>query len=268
MADSTALVVAAHGSHHDPDAARPAFAHVDRIREREGFAEVRAAFWKEEPAFREVLRTLESDTVYVVPLFMAEGYFVDTVLPREFRVRESDALDVEKTVEATPPVGTHPTMREVIVHRAETVTGETQIGPGTGLAVVGHGTDRHPRSAASTRNHVERLRELDRFGAVEALFLDEAPRITDLTEQVDTPRIVVVPMFVADGMHTKHDIPRAIGLDPASFDAAGIRGRVDGREIRYSPAIGTDARMADVILERVADAEGAVAGAGTGATAK
>lgn len=268
MPDSTALVVAAHGSHHDPDAARPAYAHVDRIRERATFAEVRAAFWKEEPAFREVLRTLASDTVYVVPLFMAEGYFVDSVLPRELRVTEDAALDVEKTVEVTPPVGTHPTMREVIVHRAETMIDGTQIGPRTGLAVVGHGTERHPRSAASTRNHVERLRELDRFGAVEALFLDEPPRIADLTDHVDTPELVVVPMFVADGMHTKHDIPRAIGLDPAAFDTTGIRGRVDGREIRYSPASGTDARMADVILERVADAEGAVAGAATGATVK
>ncbi len=254
MVDTTALVVAAHGSHHDPDAARSAFAHVDRIRNRDIVDEVRAAFWKEEPAFREVLRTLASETVYVVPLFMAEGYFVDTVLPRELRLTDDATLDVEKSVHLTPPVGTHPAMREVIINRAASVAGEGASGPETALVVVGHGTERHPESGASTQEHVERLRALDRFGEVLALFLDEPPYVGDLSDHVTAETVVVVPLFVADGLHTKTDIPRAIGLDPTAFGEDGIRAEIDGRRIRYAPAVGTDPRMAEVILERASSA--------------
>jgi len=85
-----ALLIAAHGSHLNPGSSRPAFDHADRIRARGAFAEVRETFWKEEPAFREALRTVASDEVYVVPLFVSEGYFTEQVIPREFRLEGWD----------------------------------------------------------------------------------------------------------------------------------------------------------------------------------
>lgn len=81
-----ALVIAAHGSHLNPDASDPTYAHADTVRETGAFDEVRETFWKEEPHFREVIRTLESEEIFVVPLFISEGYFTEQVIPRELRL--------------------------------------------------------------------------------------------------------------------------------------------------------------------------------------
>ena len=56
-----ALVIVAHGSHLNPGSSTPTYDHADTIRRVGAFAEVREGFWKEEPSFREVLRTVESD---------------------------------------------------------------------------------------------------------------------------------------------------------------------------------------------------------------
>ncbi|MFR9705134.1 hypothetical protein ACL00O_22030, partial [Aeromonas sanarellii] len=53
------------------------------------------------------------------------------------------ANDVEKTIHYCGPVGTHDSMSDVIIQRAETITGSSEVGAGFGLAIVGHGTDRN-----------------------------------------------------------------------------------------------------------------------------
>ena len=160
---TTGLVLVGHGSHLSPDSARPVFAHADRIRATEAFNSVRAAFWKEEPSPREVLRTVPGDVVYVVPVFMSTGYFTSEVLPRELRLEGSEPLDVDKRVHYTDPVGTHPAMAAVIDHRARSAMGDARDLSEVGLAVIGHGTDRNSESARSTRAQVARLRKTGRF---------------------------------------------------------------------------------------------------------
>src|SRR6187549_216469 len=79
----SALVIVGHGSTLNPDSSAPTHAHADAIRARGLFAEVVCAFWKEEPSLREVLRTVDSPEVFVVPNFISEGYFTQEVIPRE-----------------------------------------------------------------------------------------------------------------------------------------------------------------------------------------
>ncbi|MEF8806599.1 CbiX/SirB N-terminal domain-containing protein [Natronomonas sp.] len=266
-----ALVIVAHGSHLNPDASTPTYEHADTIRESGVFDEVATAFWKEEPSFREVLRTLESDEVYVVPLFISEGYFTEEVIPRELRLDDWDveewdsdgtsathatleADDVDKTVHYCGPVGTHDAMTDVIVRRAETVTGDPDVGDGFGLAVVGHGTERNENSAKAIEYHAERVAESGRFDEVKALFMDEDPEIDDVTDFFEVEDIVVVPLFVADGYHTQEDIPEDMGLTDDYRKGWDTPAEVDGHRIWYAGAVGTEALMADVVLERAADA--------------
>ena len=266
-----ALVIVAHGSHLNPDASTPTYEHADTVREAGVFDEVRTAFWKEEPSFREVLRTLESDEVYVVPLFISEGYFTEEVIPRELRlddweVEEWDsdgtsathstleAEDVEKTVHYCGPVGTHDAMSDAIVRRAETVADDPNVGEGFGLAVVGHGTERNENSAKAIEYHAERIAEMDRFDEVKALFMDEDPEIDDVTEFFESDDIVVVPLFVADGYHTQEDIPEDMGLTDDYRTGWETPAEVEGHRIWYAGAVGTEALTADVIIERAADA--------------
>ena len=266
-----ALVIVAHGSHLNPDASTPTYDHADTIRDVGVFDEVKTAFWKEEPSFREVLRTVESDEVYVVPLFISEGYFTEEVIPRELRLEgwdldewDSDgtsathatfeAADVDKTVHYCGPVGTHDAMSDVIVRRAETVTGDSEVGEGFGLAVVGHGTQRNENSAKAVHLHADRIAETGRFEAVKALFMDEDPEIDDVTDFFETDDIVVVPLFVADGYHTQEDIPEDMGLTDDYRTGWETPTEVDDHRIWYAGAVGTEPLLADVVVKRAADA--------------
>ncbi len=266
-----ALVIAAHGSHLNPDASNPTYAHADAIRETGAFDVVRETFWKEEPHFREVVRTIEGDEIFVVPLFISEGYFTEQVIPRELRLEgwdpdlwESDGIDASQaTLEATDaettvhycgPVGTHDAMTNVIVGRAQSVTGDPNVGDGFGLAVVGHGTDRNENSAKAIEYHSDRIREMDRFDEVRALFMDEEPEVDDVTDYFESEDIVVVPLFIADGFHTQEDIPEDMGLTDDYRTGWDVPGEVDGHRIWYTGAVGTEDLLADVVLERAADA--------------
>jgi len=266
-----ALVIVAHGSHLNAESSTPTFDHADTVRATGAFDEVRESFWKEEPSFREVLRTVESDEVYVVPLFVSEGYFTEEVIPRELRLEgwdpetwESDgtsathatfeASDVGKTVHYCGPVGTHDAMSDVIVRRAESVTGDPGVGEGFGLAVVGHGTERNENSAKAVEYHADRIRESGRFDEVEALFMDEDPEVDDVTDFFKSDDIVVVPLFIADGYHTQEDIPEDMGLTDDYRTGWDTPAEVDGHRIWYSGAVGTEPLMADVVLERARDA--------------
>jgi len=266
-----ALVIAAHGSHLNPESSTPAFNHADRIRETGAFSEVRESFWKEEPSFREVLRTVDSDEVYVVPLFISEGYFTEQVIPRELRLDgwsqdawESDgvsatsaiftAADTGQTVHYCGPVGSHDSMSDVIVQRAKSVTSDPDVGPEFGLAVVGHGTKRNENSAKAIEYHADRIRDAGRFDEVRALFMDEDPEIDDVTDFFETDDIVVVPLFIADGFHTQEDIPEDMGLTDDYRTGYDVPEAVDGHDIWYAGAVGTEPLLADVVLERAGDA--------------
>ena len=67
----------------ESNSSAPTQAHARIIRERGIFHEVHSCFRKEEPSMREVFRMVESGTIYVVPVFISEGYFTQTVIPRE-----------------------------------------------------------------------------------------------------------------------------------------------------------------------------------------
>ena len=264
------LLVVAHGSHRNPDSARPAYAHARTIRETGVFDTVQTAFWKEEPHLREALRTLPGQTVYVVPLFVSQGYFTEEVIPRELRLDgwtpelwDDDGLtanavtttarDTGQTVHYCGPVGTHPAMTDVIIQRAQSVTGDSDVGPDMGLAVVGHGTKRNANSAKAIQYHADRVRTRERFAEVRALFLDEDPAVERLPDLFDTDAVVVVPLFIADGYHTREDIPQDLGIAGEELPA-----RTGGIDIWYAGAVGTEPLTARVILARVRDAGGLV----------
>jgi sirohydrochlorin cobaltochelatase len=145
-------------------------------------------------------------------------------------------------------------MSDVIVQRAESVTGDPDVGEGVGLAVVGHGTERNENSAKAIEYHADRIRERGRFAEVQALFMDEDPEVDDVTDYFESQDIVVVPLFIADGFHTQEDIPEDVGLTDDYRTGYDVPTRVDGHDIWYAGAVGTEPLMADVILERAADA--------------
>lgn len=102
--------------------------------------------------------------------------------------------------------------------------------------------------------------------------------IKKLSEENDLDKIVVVPVFVAHGLHTKRDIPGLLGIE-SDFDESEVSGghhhhhddhnhnhghhhhhhdhddepvEFDG-EIVLTDPLGIDSRMYEIIKERVSE---------------
>jgi sirohydrochlorin cobaltochelatase len=86
---ASALLIVGHGSTVNPDSSAPSLAQAAAIRARDIFREVACCFWKEEASLRDALLFFdepEISAVYVVPNFISEGYFTQTVIPRELEI--------------------------------------------------------------------------------------------------------------------------------------------------------------------------------------
>ena len=85
-----ALVLLGHGTTLDPQSSAPVYQHAAELRRRNLFATVRDAFWKQEPNIRKVLDELGEPRVFIVPLFISEGYFSEEAIPRELGFRKEN----------------------------------------------------------------------------------------------------------------------------------------------------------------------------------
>src|SRR6266508_6659164 len=271
--NKTALLIVAHGSTVNPDSSAPTLAHAAEIRRRKIFADVECGFWKEEPSLRDALFLFDPESihdVYVVPNFISEGYFTQTVVPRELelngRITRRSNGQVWKYCE---PVGNHPLMTELLLKRAREVA--PAVHPvETSLLIVAHGTDLNENSAVAAKREAEKIRALGKYVAVLNGYMEEEPLVSDWRKLTETHNVVVVPFFISDGLHSYEDIPRLLGIAgaapsprPSQEDATRrrvhhARGeifrhnpyRMDGRNLFYAPSIGTDRGFAAIIIEQ------------------
>jgi sirohydrochlorin cobaltochelatase len=266
----SALLIVAHGSTVNPDSSAPTLAHAAEIRRRKIFVDVECAFWKEEPSLRDALFFFEPQSipeVYVVPNFISEGYFTQTVIPRELELngpitKRSDG----QTWEYCEPVGNHPLMTQLLLKRARDIA--PNVDPAnTSLLIVAHGTDLNENSAVAAKREAEKIRGLGKFAEVFNVYMEEPPLVSAWRKLTKTPNVVVVPFFISDGLHSYEDIPRLIGIvvaagadrdPPGSAPPATAPGQIfrhnpytiDGRSLFYAPSIGTDPGFADIIIEQ------------------
>jgi sirohydrochlorin cobaltochelatase len=266
-----ALVLLGHGSTLNADSAAPTRQHADALRRRGLFAQVLEGFWKQEPSIAGVLRGAFAPRVFIVPLFISEGYFTEEVLPRELGFRrpgEPDFTRVQKrgaqTLHYCGPVGTHERMTGVLLARAREVV-EAHPFPRApkprdiALFIAGHGTGNNENSRKAIERQVELIGRTGDYAEVHAVFMEEEPRIGDCYRLAKARNLVVVPFFISDGLHSFEDIPVMLG-EPESVVRQRLREgqptwrnptEKQGKLVWYSASIGTEPLMADVILERV-----------------
>ena len=271
MPCNTALLIVGHGSTVNPDSSAPTWSHAAEIRRQKIFTEVGCAFWKEEPSLRDALFLFDPATikeVCVVPNFISEGYFTQTVIPRELELNGPLTKRTNGQVwRYCQPVGNHAGMTELLLQRA------AQVAPGvdpaeTTLLIVAHGTDLNDNSAAAAKREVAKIRALGTYRAVLNVYMEEPPLVSGWRQLVETPNVVVVPFFIADGLHSHEDIPRLLGIrvcEPTSAQKHERGGvfhhnpyRLDGHTLFYAPSIGTDPRIADIVIEQATAANGAI----------
>ncbi len=273
--NDTALLIVAHGSTVNPDSSAPTLAHAAEIRRRKIFANVGCAFWKEEPSLRDAIFLFDPESirqVYVVPNFISEGYFTQTVVPRELelngRITKRANGQIWKYCE---PVGNHPMMTELLLKRARDIAPDVDAAE-TSLLIVAHGTDLNENSAVAAKREAERIRALGKYATVLNVYMEESPLVSDWRKLTKTRHVVVVPFFISDGLHSYEDIPVLLGIAvaadvdrsrPGPAPPATARGeifrrnpyRIGGRNLFYAPSIGTDAGFADIIVEQALSAK-------------
>jgi sirohydrochlorin cobaltochelatase len=260
---NAALLIVAHGSTVNPDSSAPTLAHATDIRRRKIFADVECAFWKEEPSLRDAIFLFDPESireVYVVPNFISEGYFTQTVVPRELelngRVTKRSNGQIWKYCD---PTGNHPSMTGLLLKRAHDVARDVDPAE-TSLLIVAHGTDLNENSAVAAKREAGKIRALGKYAAVLNVYMEEPPLVSDWRKLTGTPDVVVVPFFISDGLHSYEDIPALLGITSGRSATAsrGARGEVfrrnpyeiDGRLLFYAPSIGTDPGFADIIVEQ------------------
>jgi sirohydrochlorin cobaltochelatase len=257
--DDSALLIVAHGSTVNPDSSAPTLAHAVEIRRWNVFGDVACAFWKEEPSLRDAMFLFPQETirqVYVVPNFISEGYFTQTVIPRELELRGRSTTRASGQVwNYCEPVGSHPMVTDLLLQRAR------EVAPGirrleTTFLIVAHGTDLNENSAVAAKREAQKIRTLGLYADVQNVYMEEAPRVADWRRLTTAANVVVVPFFIADGLHSYEDIPVLLGI---AEERSEMRDEVfdknpyniDNRRLFYASSIGTDRRVADVILAQV-----------------
>ncbi len=250
-----ALLIVGHGSTVNPESSTPSLAHASEIRRRNLFADVACAFWKEEPSLRDAIFYFDDPAireVYVVPNFISEGYFTETVIPRELELIGKITRRRNGQVwNYCDPVGSHPRMTALLLQRASEIAPNVPEDQTT-LFIVAHGTDLNDKSAVAAKREAEKIRELNRYASVQNVYMEEPPLVSDWERLTNTPNVVVVPFFISDGLHSYEDIPGLLGIDPRGKNISNNPHQLDGRALYYAGAIGSDARLADIILEQVA----------------
>jgi sirohydrochlorin cobaltochelatase len=261
-----ALVLLGHGSTQNAGSAAPVHQHAAELRRRNIFAEVREAFWKQDPDVKQVVGGITAPRVFIVPLFISEGYFSSDVIPQAlgFPSGTSKIKTRNSKLFYCRPIGTHDRMTSVLLARARGIVGEFPFPrrprpKEITLFIAGHGTEQNENSRKAIEHQVERLRALKEYAAVHAVFLEEEPRIPECYALAQTKSIVVVPFFISDGLHTQEDIPVLLGEAKNIVHQRLTAGQPawrnptekNGRLVWYAPAVGTAPEVVDVILERV-----------------
>jgi len=273
-----ALVLVGHGSTLNAESAAPTYQHADELRRRKIFAQVVECFWKVEPPICGVLRGVFSPRVFIVPLFISDGYFTEEVIPRELGLCPKGEKEFPRTqqrgaqtIHYCGPVGTHDSMTDVLLARAKEVVAKHPFPRAprpeeTTLFIAGHGTGNNENSRKAIERQVELIRAQNLYAAVHPIFMEEEPRIGDCYALAQTRNIVMVPFFISDGLHSFEDIPVMLG-EPARIVQERYKSgqptwrnptEKHGKHVWYSASIGNEPHIADVILERVHEHAGGI----------
>ncbi len=250
--EQSTLLLLGHGSSTNRESSQPTRRHAETIRQRGLFAEVVTAFWKEEPYFSEILSSVTTEQVYVVPNFISEGFYTKGIIPRELGMTGRVSHSAGKVLYYCDPVGGHAAMTKALLRQAE----EVLVGSGkkcseVDLILVGHGTLKNRKSTEAIKRQVSRIAALKQFRSCTDAYMEEAPLISEWEQLTTSNDVVVVPFFISDGLHSYEDIPELMGLQQTPAGSFPVPADLRGKTLWYASAIGNQPEMVSVILDMV-----------------
>jgi len=201
------VVIVSHGQPGDP---------APQQRAIEMLAEQVAALTPGIPVLGATLAVPEAlprtchDDCLIYPMFMAEGWFTRTELPRRLALAGAPAAQVMR------PFGTDPGLDDLVIHKARQAAAAQGWDPlDTTLLLSAHGSQRSQASHDITQALAARI--APHFGRVRTGFVEQAPFIADAARGLG--QAISLPLFALRAEHVLEDLPEA--LDDAGFD--GVR---------------------------------------------
>jgi sirohydrochlorin ferrochelatase len=221
--DRNAIIVS-HGQPSDPD---PAETKLGELAARVGALLpgwlVESATLAKPGALEEMVeRVGQAPLVY--PLFMTDGWFTRTMLPK--RLNREDARIL-------PPMGTDPALPDLARdYLAAELAARSWQAEDCCLIIAAHGSGKSRNSARDTKLFAEALADRVRLGEMRVGYIEEKPFLHVAAAKAGE-RAICLPFFAAEGGHALEDIPEE--LDKAGFE--GVR----------LPPIGTHAAVPAMI---------------------
>ena len=186
------------------------------------------------------------EKIIVVPAFLAHGVHTKVDIPtilrlphdhlglehshthhhhhgeEEEREAKSDLIDFDGEVIFLDPFEDDDKIVDVVEKRINTCICENNLNnENSGILLVGHGSSLpfgKEVLTGITNKIKDRMSEYD----IELGFMQiESPLIPESFNKLqdkEFENMIVVPVFLADGLHTKNDIPNRLGLEPMKLD--------------------------------------------------
>ena len=155
--------------------------------------------------------------VYVVPNFISEGYFTQTVIPRELEL----SGDVTKRTSGQVWKYCHSGGKSPRNDGSSLAKRAQSVAPGipmeeTTLLIVGHGTSLNDQSAAAAKIQAQRLstHPETRYAAVLSTYMEETPLISDWVTLTSTTVRRSSSFFSSQtAFIASQDIPVLLGIE-------------------------------------------------------
>lgn len=169
--------------------------------ERGGFARVETAFVNVPGSISEGARRLAEYDTDVLPLFIADGYYARSLMPRE--LRRAGSLGRTRVL---PTLGALPALPGMLAEAAADKARRAGLDARQcTVLLAAHGSSKSPACRHASERIAAALAGLEAFAAVDTGYLDEPPFIAEQIAALPRP-LLVVGLFVGQGMHGEGDL--------------------------------------------------------------
>lgn len=129
----------------------------------------------------------------------------------------ADTVDFNGEIKLIEPIGSHESILDIIDKRIEESLNESKLDKNakTGILLVSHGSRLNYNKKFISELHSmfdENCNYPNTYGFMELVEPTIPTSINKLISENDIERLIVIPVFIAPGVHTTSDIPTILGL--------------------------------------------------------
>lgn len=190
----------------------------------------------------------------------------DGKYPKDHYLSTADKVDFDGEITLASPIGSHDSILDIINKRIKDVLFDRDLEKDIGILLVSHGSrlGYNKEFISEIQSKFDKTCDLpNTYGFMELVEPDIPTSINKLlSDNKGIKKLVVVPVFIAPGVHTTSDIPTILGLKKHSHNHTHEHGdhhhhhhsldKIDfNDEILYCDPIGADDILIDILKEKI-----------------